>query len=630
MDNRKKARQFIQFISDLRDKRNVTMEQLCEGLCSRRMAWYLESGERAPDKLLQDRILERLGVGAEDYEYFLFYDEYDRWVARQRILHNITYEKWERAEQLLREYSDTYDMGNVLEKQFYLSMLAQIRRHGGETSEALGALFEEAARLTVPELENKPLAQLALSLKELNLILEAERCRKEGERPQRYQEIADYILANGFDGKSVAKLYPKVVYFLCRSVEVSTDPECRRRWTDNRLLVYCNQALGYLRDHLRMYYLWEILDMRERLLERVAQDLVLRQEPQKAANLAPMREENTLWKQALERTYAEFHVPKETFEYCCLYVVKGVSCINDVIRVRRKMFGMSRKELCGGICDIATLRRLERRETVTHREIAEKLFERLGLSTEFARTNLVTASYEAKRMMMQLRECVNERKWDDVKTLREQIEGLIAMDIPSNRQVMMRQETISRWHSGEISRDEYLSRMRTVLELTLPCQAFYSEGEQYLTNEEQVCIQNMMQAMDETGDEYAVCAQKLEALYLFYTDNELQEAVANIYEFVMGNIGSWRGNRGDFDRSDQYNSAILQGCLRFRRLEMIDKSLYGRWWNYNARKEQGIPTDETLDDREELTRCILFTQLSKRQRREQFLQKKMAGLIQKE
>lgn len=432
MDNRKKARQFIQFISDLRDKRNVTMEQLCEGLCSRRMAWYLESGERAPDKLLQDRILERLGVGAEDYEYFLFYDEYDRWVARQRILHNITYEKWERAEQLLREYSDSYDMGNVLEKQFYLSMLAQIRRHGGETSEALGALFEKAARLTVPELENKPLEQLALSLKELNLILEAERCRKEGERPQRYQEIADYILANGFDGKSVAKLYPKVVYFLCRSVEVSTDPECRRRWTDNRLLVYCNQAL--------------------------------------------------------ERTYAEFHVPKETFEYCCLYVVKGVSCINDVIRVRRKMFGMSRKELCGGICDIATLRRLERRETVTHREIAEKLFERLGLSTEFARTNLVTASHEAKRMMMQLRECVNERKWDDVKTLREQIEGLIAMDIPSNRQVMMRQETISRWHSGEISRDEYLSRMRTVLELTLPCQAFYSEGEQYLTNEEQVCI----------------------------------------------------------------------------------------------------------------------------------------------
>lgn len=605
------------------------MERLCEGLCSRRMACYLESGERAPDKLLQDRILERLGVGAEDYEYFLFYDEYDRWEARQRILHNITYEEWERAERLLQEYRDTHDMGNVLEKQFYLSMLAQIRRHSGEAPEALGALFEKAVRLTVPGLGNKPLAQLTLCLKELNLMLEAERCRKEGGRPQQYQELANYILSNGFDGASVAKLYPKAVYFLYRSVEESTDPECRKLWPDNRLLAYCSKALEFLRNHFRMYYLWEILDIREKLLDRMARSLILQQEPQKAANLAPMRQENALWKQALEKTYADFHVPKKTFEYCYLYVVNGVSCINDVIRIRREMFGISRKELCDGICDTATLRRLEQRKTVTHREIAEKLFERLGLSTEFARTNLVTASYEAKMLMEKLKGYVNGGQWDKARTLQKQIESLIAMDIPSNRQVMMRQKTISCWHSGEINQDEYLSRMRAVLELTLSCQAFYTEGEKYLTHEEQICIQNMMHAMDEASDEYAACAQRLEALYLPYSENELMGAVANMYEFVMDTIGNWRRNRGEFERSDQYNTAILLECLRFRRLEMIDKSLYGRLWNNNARKKQGIPINETLDGMEELTRCILFSQLSKQQHHEQFLRDKLTELIQK-
>lgn len=629
MGDRKKAKQFHQFINELRVKRDISMERLCEGLCSRRMVCYLERGERAPDKLLQDRILERLGVGAEDYEYFLFYDEYDRWEARQRILHNITWENRERAKRLLHNYRMTYDMNNPLERQFCLSMQAQIQRCQGESPEALGRLFEEAVRLTVPNLGNKTLSKLALSLKELNLILEAEQYRQEGERPQQYQEIADYILSNGFDGTSVAKLYPKAVYFLYRSVEKGTDPDWRKLWTDNKLLSHCNRALAILREHLRMYYLWEILDMREKLLERISQKPTLQWEPKRAASLAALCLENIQWKKALEKTYSEFQVSKETFEYCYLYVVRGVSCINDVVRIRRKMFGMSRKELCDGICDIATLRRLEQRKTATHREIAEKLFQRLGLSTEFARSNLVTASYEAKQMMMQLRKYVNERKWDDARMLQEQIESLIAMDIPSNRQVMMRQEATFCWYSGEISRDEYLSRMRAALELTLPYKIFYSEGEKYLTNEEQVCIQNMMQVLDEASDEYAVCAENLETLYLPYAENELLEAVANLYEFVMGNIGSWRGNRGDFDRSDQYNTTILLGCLHFRRTEIIARSLYGRWWNYYARKEQGIPTNEILDDMGELTRCISFSQLSKQHRFEQFLQKKLAGLVQK-
>lgn len=540
MDGRKKAKQFNSFINGLRDRRNISIGKLCEGLCSRRMGGYLESGERAPDKLLQDRILERLGVGAEDYEYFLFYDEYDRWAARQRILHNITYERWGRAERLLQEYGDTHDMGNVLEKQFYLSMLAQIRRHGGEASEVLGLLFEEAVRLTVPQLGNRPLAQMTLCLKELNLILEAEHCREKGGSPRLYQEVMDYILTGGFDGESVAKLYPKAVYFLCRSVEEIEDPQCRKNWTDNRLLVYCGKALGYLRKHFKMYYLWEILDMRERLLERMAQELTIRKEFQKAQNLSRMRQENAQWKQALESIYEQFYVPKETFEYCYLYVVKRVSCINDVIRIRRQMFGMNQRELCAGICDIATLRRLERRETVPHREIAEKLFERLGLSTEFTKTSLITPSYEAKLLMEELEEYVNKEQWDNAGMLLERIEGMADMDIPHNRQSLMRREAVIRWHSGVITREEYLARVTAALELTLPCQAFYKEGEQYLTNEEQICIRNMMRAMDKTGDEYGIFAQKLEAMYLPYADNELQDAVANLYKSVMGHNGSWR------------------------------------------------------------------------------------------
>ena len=510
MGSRKKTRQFDQFVIEL-SKRNITMDQLCQGLCSKRMVCYLKSGERSPGKLLQDRILERLGIETENYEYFLFNEEYNCWEARQLILHNITCENWERAEQLLWEYRDTHDMDNALEKQFCLSIQAQIRRRQGETPETLSRLYEEAARLTVPDLENKPLSELALSLKELDLILEAEHYRKGGERPQQYQEIADYILTSGFDSTCVAKLYPKAIYFLCRSVEKTPDPTCRKQWNDNKLLSQCNRAFAVLRKNFILYYFWEVLDMRGKLLERLLQDPALTQEPHRAMSLTGLCRKNALWKQALEKIYAELRIPKRTYDNCYLYTVKGVSCINDVVRIRRKMLGISQKELCENICDTATLRRLEQRKTVTHRDIAEKLFERLGLSTEFIRTNLVSAGYDAKQKMKLLEMCIMKRKWEDAKLLLEQLQSLISMDIPVNRQAIMRQEALIRWHSAEISRNEYLSLVRASLELTLPIKAFYSEGEKYLTNEEQLCIRNLMWAMDKTSDEYAVYAQMLTA-----------------------------------------------------------------------------------------------------------------------
>ena len=85
------------------------MKQLCQGLCTFQELSYFENGQKLPNKLLLDAILERLGVGAEDYEHFLDYIEYDHWEARQQILHSITFEKIEEAEELLEKYRTFYE-----------------------------------------------------------------------------------------------------------------------------------------------------------------------------------------------------------------------------------------------------------------------------------------------------------------------------------------------------------------------------------------------------------------------------------------------------------------------------------------------------------------------------------------
>lgn len=226
MRTEEEGKLFNLFVNSLRKKRGCFMNQVCEGLCTSQEISFLETGRRLPDKLLQDVIVERLGVGAEDYEHYLGYIEYERWKARQGILHNITFEKMEQAEKMLEEYHAMYgrkkgsgsnSIEGKLERRFYLSMLALIRRYNGASGKELYSLFDEAIHLILPALDHKPIAELILSIKELNLILEAEQYREEGGRPLRYQEVTEYIEKSSMDGRGMAKIYPKAVFFLCRS-----------------------------------------------------------------------------------------------------------------------------------------------------------------------------------------------------------------------------------------------------------------------------------------------------------------------------------------------------------------------------------------------------------------------------
>ena len=500
-------------------------------------------------------------------------------------------------------------------------MLAQIRRYDGASREELCALFDEAIRLTVPALEHKPLSHLTLSVKELNLILEAEQYRRDGARLSRYGDILTYIEGAGLDGRGMAKIYPKAVFFLCREQLAAAGKEPLPFSEIAKLLRLCNCAVDILRDNYRMYFLWELLDMRGQLLEQMAGSHHGQEVQEDSDALRAIHRENAEWKAVLEQIYAEFQVPKETFEYCYLYVMQGVSCINDVIRIRRQMLGIKPGKLCNGICDTKTLRRLERRETIPQRAIVEPLFARLGLSEEFTRTELVTDDPEAKRLMEKMRRQINDQHWDEAEDILKQLKARVSMDIPSNRQALMRREALLRWKKRELENDDYCRLMCEILELTLPFEAFLKEGEKYLTYAEQECIRSMLQGMRKDEDIMQICVKRFEDISLPIIDRELQGAFAGILEFIMNFVGSELGNRGEYDRSDQYSEIIIQGCLKFRRMGALTTSLYNRCWNHTERKRRDIPTSIPLDEKKELYKCILFSRLDKQKNNEVFFRK---------
>lgn len=65
---------------------NVSIEKLSEGLCSTSMLSRICNGERTANKMMRDRLMQRLGLADDRNENFIFREEYEKWKIRQKIV----------------------------------------------------------------------------------------------------------------------------------------------------------------------------------------------------------------------------------------------------------------------------------------------------------------------------------------------------------------------------------------------------------------------------------------------------------------------------------------------------------------------------------------------------------------
>ena len=95
--------EFGKYLTELRRKYNVSMNVVCDGICDQSVMSRIENGEREVSKLVQDRLLGRLGVAPENFENMVYADEYGYWKTRQEIISLIQHEKMDEADKLLEQ-----------------------------------------------------------------------------------------------------------------------------------------------------------------------------------------------------------------------------------------------------------------------------------------------------------------------------------------------------------------------------------------------------------------------------------------------------------------------------------------------------------------------------------------------
>ncbi len=607
---------FPTLVRKAREIQHITLEDLCKGICSFSMIGRIERGERYPDKELRDRILARLGVCSDGYENFLFQEDYLVWKRKQGIVNAIEKSNYEAAENLLKYYDEAGET-DKLGMQFSLVMRAQIMQKQNEAHERIARLCEEAVKLTVPDIDCRAVGELCLSVQELDMILEYERYCHPERLASRCEEILTYIKSDMFDIYSYVKIYPKVVYYLY----IST-PEAERDWT--RTLRLCNDGIEQLRTAGRMYYLWELLEIKKegmtKLLHQVgdSKGAITRQ------TLENIVKTTADWLDALDFVHNLCETHRGMESSCYLYQQKEAYCISDVIRRRREMLGLTKKKLCEGVCSEKTIGRLEVNKTKPQLAVVRQLFEKMNLSGEYQRLQVATDDVRAFTIIDEIVRCANNCEFDRTKQLLMELEQYISLDNLINLQFKERIEINLEYVQGQMTQNEVDRKLKEILEYTIPYEKAISNGEKYLTNNEILCLLKMAVYTDNIIESAA-----FDILIKLCRQMEQYDGISEhiaLWEIIMTHVANVYGSMEDYFESNDISLRIMKESIQCYRMNALVLNLYIIAWNKGECRKKNIPTKEGYAEVQYLNKCIALCQLNKNEAKEVTVKKRLKEL----
>lgn len=283
------------------------------------------------------------------------------------------------------------------------------------------------------------------------------------------------------------------------------------------------------------------------------------------------------------------------------------------------MLGLTKKKLCEGICSEKTIGRLEAGRTKPQMEIVKQLFERLNLSGEYQRWQIVTKDVRAFAVVDEVIRCANNRDFDRTANLLDELNQYISMDNPINRQFRERIEINLKYGKGEITGADAVEQFQRVLEYTIPYEVAMKDCELYLTNAEILCLFNM--AIYSGSFNECPAYDALLKICGHIEEDGISEHIA-VWEAIMTNAANVYGDIGEYDRSDEISLRTMKESIHCYRMNLLAANLYNNVWNYEQRIKNDIPVRQGYQGEKFLKRCITLCQMSKSTVRETIISKK--------
>ena len=555
------------FIGQMRVHEGITLAQLAHGLCSVPFLNRIENGEREVGKLMTDAFFQRLGKPVELFERILDWDEFQQWSHRQEIIRHLRRGDIAAARAAIRDYLS--EKADVLNRQFAAMIEIDCRHLEGAEPQELLPMVCGALELTQPDFQTTPPDDLLLSQNEGRLLFAYYQLKEQPEGfdavSESYSALLQYFKQSRYESRERVYLTP---YVACRVIE---NEYAHGRYRE--ALTICEDTLAELTAEHRLFAYDKLLQWKQKLLDAMGSEdrtpekllaqlkLILEYAPMQADLLIPIDERGHVY------------------------------CLNQVIRDRRKLLGISQEELAEGICAPHTLSRIENRGGNLHRKNRRALLQRVNMSGERYDYEVITDRYEDYLLRSELGRAYYSFDTPRAFGLLEQLRKNLP-DIPTNHQyVIDREATLNEElpedHPDRISLQVYCERCREALRVTLPYNLDKIESWPITIlslNELLILINYGFSLKQQKNFSYCLSVLEYARSCLVNTGTDMS-FYEDLYTRIISTVASALGDMGQYEKSNLLARTCIELAINSQNSVILSNCLFGIAWNVSKQGE---------------------------------------------
>lgn len=548
------------------EEKKIKKKELCKGILSQSELSKIFTQVRIPNYFIMERLLDRLGISTEKFDYILPQKDYELCQLKYEIEKKLQKENEEKIKELLEKY-ETIGSKNSIHEQYIDYVYGILSWKYGRQEEALRWL-EKSIQCTMPDgFQSEGL----IGTEEIKLLILFEKLNYEhGEKTKkkrkRYilflQNIKKYVDEKIEDQEGKASIYPRITLDLVR-FEIQ-----RKQYESARKL--CEESIELLTNHFMLQGLLEHIEL---LKEIYRYSEVEAEQKYKI---------NQIYK-ALLKFYEEEHIKETSF---LLWESRGkqISLDWEVVKKIRSAYQISQEKLADDVYTQESISRIETKKRKVNYKKLEELKKKFNVHSDMYDSVLKTVDFQVLELEKKMTLYIQRREWERAEALLKRIRSCPLENGVKNEQFFQYHMALLQYYKREIKGEELEQRLWKSLFLTK------KKGipifETYLTEMEFYIINCLAMVFSELGrnEEAITMWQQLSEYYdksevnsIFYYQN---------ITLILLNLMIGTEENGQVERAEQLCQRGIQLSKEAMRADRLGQFIFTVGWFYERYKEQ--------------------------------------------
>jgi len=247
--------------------------------------------------------------------------------------------------------------------------------------------------------------------------------------------------------------------------------------------------------------------------------------------------------------------------------------IGEVIRQKRLALGLSQEEVCDGICEPATLSRIENGRQTPSRSRLNALLQRLDLPEDRYYALVSRDEAEIEALKKEIVACNARARVNEGFRLLEQLERKIEPDDILSKQFVLRSKALLGWRDGRYSSEQLLELLMQAILLTVPKFDLEEIGRGLYTFDEVKIINLMASVYSRMGNN----KKATDILYqlLKYVRKHFHEVLPSngMFPMILSNYARVLDLCGRYEEGADYAEQCRKACIQYGHYQFLTTCL---------------------------------------------------------